>query len=81
VNKSDIKVLQTLYKSECTNEIKSFTIKQLQNYLSEFCYSKIHNNLISLSIGGLVARGYKNSRADTYYITENGIRILRGLLE
>jgi predicted transcriptional regulator len=32
-------------------------------------------------LGGLVAKGYKNSRADTYYITDNGINILRGLLE
>jgi predicted transcriptional regulator len=81
MHKSDIKILQTLFKSECTNEIKSFTIKQLKTYLSEFCYSKIHNTLVSLSLGGLVAKGYKNSRADTYYITDNGINILRGLLE
>jgi hypothetical protein len=81
MHKSDIKILQILFKGECTNELKSFTIKQLQIYLTEFCYSKIHNTLVSLSLGGLVARGFKNSRADTYYITENGIKILRGLLE
>jgi predicted transcriptional regulator len=81
MHKSDIKILQILFKSECTNEIKSFTVKQLQIYLTEFCYTKIHTALVSLSLGGLVSKGYKNSRADTYYITENGIKILRGLLE
>jgi hypothetical protein len=81
MHKSDIKILQALFKNECTNELKSFTIKQLQSYLSEFCYSKIHSTLNSLSLGGFVARGFKNSRADTFYITNNGISILRGLLD
>jgi DNA-binding MarR family transcriptional regulator len=80
MHKLDIKVLQELYKNKCINDIQSFSINQILKSI-ELSYSTIHNILNSLVVAGYAQKGFKNSRADTYYITEKGIEKLRRLLQ
>jgi DNA-binding MarR family transcriptional regulator len=79
MHKSDVEVLQILAKNECTSEIKSYSILSILSK-TKYKYSKIHNTLSQLAVGEYVQKGFKNERADTFYITPKGMDKLRRLL-
>lgn len=76
----DIKVINILIKKECVSPIKANTINQLLPDL-KYCYSKAHNTLKALCVGGFTNKGIKNCRAETYYVTEKGINEIGRLMK
>ena len=81
-NKNDILILRTLYKHKKVNKLQSITIKELANLLeNKFSTMKIRNSLYTFLEMDIVAKGMMQGRSHTYYLNENGINILKDLIE
>lgn len=78
INKSDVEILHILTTNQCTTELRSFTISRILEH-SKYKYSKVHNDTTKLVSAGYVQKGLKSSKSDTYFITQSGIELLRGL--
>ncbi|MDK2932799.1 MAG: hypothetical protein PWP27_609 [Clostridiales bacterium] len=76
MNKNDIKILYALYKNQCTNEMKSFTIKKIQEETG-LSNTKIRYTIRGLSMSGYLGEGFQSGNASTYYITLKGIGLLK----
>lgn len=77
MTKAGIRILYTLHKAECTNDMKSYTIKKIIEE-TELTSTKVRYSIIALLSGGYIAEGYSVGNAATFYITEKGKEILRG---
>lgn len=81
MTKSAIRILMELAKNDCKSPLKSYTVEQLTTSTEEYSYSKVYADLTALYMSGYVLKGLKNSRAETYYISEQGLIILRGYIK
>lgn len=78
MNISNIQILNVLYGDNCATKLQAYTIGKLRTKLG--CgYTKTAKDLNVLLALGYVNKGYKRGRADTYYITESGIKFLGGV--
>lgn len=72
MNKSTIDLLTILEKSNSFTEYTAIPISQIQPK-TKYKYSKINNDLNKLYTANFINKGLKQGRAETYYITEEGI--------
>ena len=79
MNINDIKILQILEKEDCTNNLKSFTVKRISNEVN-LSQTKVRYTMPMLNDLGYANKGFSNGKSQTYYITEKGIEFLRRCL-
>lgn len=76
INFNDINVLSVLKTNNCINNMKSFTIKQIEENAG-LSNSKIRYTVKPLVAGGFISEGYQEGNASTYWITTKGLEELR----
>lgn len=75
-NKLDLNILKILEKEKAVDEFTGMTMNEINNYYEETKLSVRSNmvkrmkNLIEL---GYIDKGIKDSRSDTFFITEDGL--------
>lgn len=77
MSKNDIKILYCLFQAKCTNDMKSFTIRKIEEE-TKLSNTKIRYTIRSLLSGEYIREGYTSGNAATYYIVNKGIEVLRG---
>lgn len=78
MNRNEILVMEELYKQKCNNRLKALTIGTMAKAINVSYYTA-RNIVKGLVIGEYCALGLKNGRAETYYLTENGIKKIKEL--
>jgi DNA-binding transcriptional ArsR family regulator len=79
IYKSNIQILKTLKDNNYTSPFKSATVSQLQTIIP-YSQSKLSKDLNALTTANLTLRGMKISRAETFYISQQGITYLSQIL-
>lgn len=77
MSKTDIKILYCLHKANCTNDMKSFTVKKIIEE-TELSNTKVRYTIRALLAGEYIGEGFNIGNASTYYITDKGKEVLRG---
>lgn len=77
-SKNDYKILSIFSKNGCTTELKSHTIKYLQE-ATELSYDKVRNTIQYFIKLGFLKEGARQHRTKTYYITREGIEKMKEL--
>lgn len=73
-NRNDLKVLVYLYEKEIDSRMKARKAKTIsQDEDVKLSDTKVRQTLNNYVNEGLVAKGCKEGKADTYFITEDGI--------
>lgn len=73
--RNEYKILNTLYKNACTSKLCSFRIQKIADE-SQLSIPKIRQSMKMFCNLGLVEKGAKDERADTYFITKEGIEVV-----
>lgn len=76
IDKTDIQILFVLYRKEMNNVLNSMKIKDISKELSDSIkatYGTYVNRLTKLLEMNLINLGIKDSKAKTYFITQEGI--------
>lgn len=78
MKKNDILVLGTIKKVKATNSLKSVPVTTLLKEIN-LSHATIRSSIRLLIKNELVAEGYMQRNARTYYITEQGIELINNL--
>ena len=76
LNRLDYFYLKTLQNKRCTGFFQSMTISEIREILSGERAS-VYKRLLKLVNLGYLEKGCKSGNADTFYITEAGLEILK----
>ena len=79
MHKSNIQILKSLYDNNLTTPFQSITISKINQLLPTYSYSKLSRDLNELTTANYTLRGIKKSRAETFYITTQGIEYLKSI--
>lgn len=69
LNKSEIKVLQVLQKSNITDESIAIKISNLAE-LSNLSYYSVRNIIKSFYVAGICCKGRRDGNSETYYLNQ-----------
>ena len=78
MKKNDILVLGTIKKVKATNSLKSVPVTTLLKEIN-LSHATIRSSIRLLIKNELVAEGYMQRNARTYYITQKGIDLINNL--
>lgn len=76
--KGDITILGKLNDAGLNNKMKSATIKGISS-LTSLSEAKVRQSVALLHSSKLLEVGFKQKNANTYYISDDGIELLRDL--
>ena len=76
INRLDIIILQLLKSNECNNKFSGMTISEMLESCNMGCRNNVYIRLKKLLKDNLIDKGIVDNHADTYYITEKGLKIL-----
>lgn len=79
LSKNDYKMLYLLYELGCTNDMKSLTIVKISKDCN-LSVSKIRVSVKRFKELGYISEGIPQCCAKTYYITEQGLNKIGGML-
>lgn len=82
VNRTSVTVLQALMNEEAVNKISAKTIADIMEVLEESKTPRnrmtVYRHLKSLVEIGYVAKGIPDDHADTFYLLDKGINLMKG---
>lgn len=78
MTKNDIFILNQIRKAEAINPLKSVPISTLCKGV-DLSHTKIRSSVKTLIEEGFVCEGYMQRNAKTYYITDNGVALIKDL--
>lgn len=80
MNRLDVLILSILSRNEAFDKASAMTIKEIMD-TEDFGYKEntIFKKLSSFEVLEYVALGYKEGRAKTFYITDKGRELLKGV--
>lgn len=83
INRLDYLILQSLYASDCKDYYSSMTITELMEDNSDEngrcalgARMTIYKKLKKLAEDSYISKGVVDNHADTYYLTEKGIKLI-----
>lgn len=81
MNRIMIGVLITLRDSSALDCLTAMSVYELADteLLYGICVNTIHKNVMKLLASGFIDKGFKDSRASTYFVTQKGLDILNKL--
>lgn len=81
MNRIRIAVLITLRDSSALDCLTAMSVYELADteLLYGICVNTIHKNVMKLLDSGFLDKGFKDSRASTYFVTQKGLDILNKL--
>ena len=76
INRLDIQILQELKNNNAVEPVNALTIDEINN--KNMC-SRVHFNrrIVWLLKLGLISKGIKDRMANTYYISEKGLKVIQ----
>lgn len=78
MNRLDFIILSVLRQNEAVNRLSSMTVKEIASVENlGIKENTIFKKIRSLEQFGYVGRGLKESRADTFFITKDGLESLK----
>ena len=77
INRLDVIILQLLKGNGCNNKLSGMTISEMLESCEIGCRNNVYIRLKNLLNDNLIAKGLIDNHADTYYITENGLKLLQ----
>lgn len=85
INRTDVTLMQILQSQNADNASFGMTITEIMEYMNEIDNAKsrmtIYRRLRMLSESEYIGKGVLENHADTFYLTEKGIRALKGVFE
>lgn len=83
INRTDITLMQILEAQDADNASFGMTITEIMKCMSDIDSTKsrmtIYRRLRKLTESGYVAKGVLENHADTFYLTEKGVKALKGV--
>ena len=76
INRLDVIILQLLKANKCNNKLSGMTISEMLESCEIGCRNNVYIRLKNLLNDNLIAKGLIDNHADTYYITEKGLKLL-----
>lgn len=75
LNRKDFLFMKILYKEKCTSYFISMTMREV---VAEVGTSKstVYRSFLKLLEKGLIKKGCLSEKAETYYLTEKGIKTI-----
>lgn len=83
MNRTALGILVLLRDSEafdCLSAMSVYELAQSELFCGA-CINTLHKHVMNLLDAGFVGKGFKDSRASTYFITQKGLDILEKLKE
>lgn len=78
LSRNEIIVMQKLLEKNCVNKVCAITIRKLVGS-TKLSYFTVRNILKALTYAGLCGRGCDEGNAFTYYITADGVNMIKKL--
>lgn len=81
INRIDVTVLGILKKENCLNAVRTMTINELNSYYAGnqiACRMQLFRRITHLIELGLIKKGVKDNKSDTFFITSEGLKVLEG---
>lgn len=81
INRIDVTVLEILSKENCNNAVTGMTINEINSYYEGTqvaCRMQLFRRMTRLLELGFIKKGILDNKANTYYITPDGLKILEG---
>lgn len=79
MSQNDYRILMTIYKYGCTNEMKSITLYKIHE-ISLLSVSKIRQSVKRFMQLEYISEGAVNHSAKTYFVTKSGIKKIKELM-
>lgn len=77
INRLDVIILQLLKGNGCNDKLSGMTINEMLESCDIGCRYNVYIRLRKLLGDDLIDKGFMDNHADTYYITENGLKLLQ----
>lgn len=74
LNRKDFLFMKILYKEKCTSYFISMTMKEVAAE-RKTSKSTVYRSFLKLLEKGLIKKGCLDKKAETYYLTEKGIKV------
>lgn len=76
INRLDIQILRELKNNKALEPVSALSIDEINN--KNMC-SRVHFNrrIVWLLKEGLITKGYKDRMANTYYISDKGLKVIQ----
>lgn len=75
INRLDVQILQELKTNKAVEPVTALTIDEINKNMC----SRVHFNrrIVWLLKEGLITKGYKDRMANTYYISDKGLKVIQ----
>ena len=77
INRLDVIILQLLKGNGCNDKLSGMTINEMLESCDIGCRYNVYIRLRKLLGDDLIDKGFMDNHADTYYITQNGLKLLQ----
>ena len=78
MNRLEMMILAILRKNSALSPLTAVSMYELKDYATlHYSHSTIYRTLQSLHEEGFIGSGLKDSKANTFYITERGLQIIK----
>lgn len=81
MNRLEMIILAILNKKNATSPISAISLYEIKEYASlQQSIATIYRTMQKLYREQNIGRGIKDSKSDTYYVTDNGLNLLKEML-
>ena len=81
MNRLEMIILAILNKRNATSPISAISLYEIKDYASlQQSATTIYRSMQKLYDAHNIGQGLKDSKSDTYYITENGMQLMKEML-
>ena len=81
MNRLEMIILAILNKKNATSPISAISLYEIKEYASlQQSIATIYRTMQKLHREQNIGRGLKDSKSDTYYVTDNGLNLLKEML-
>jgi DNA-binding PadR family transcriptional regulator len=81
MNRLEMIILAILNKKNATSPISAISLYEIKEYASlQQSIATIYRTMQKLYREQNIGRGLKDSKSDTYYVTDNGLNLLKEML-
>ena len=77
INRLDVIILQLLKGNGCNDKLSWMTINEMLESCDIGCRYNVYIRLRKLLGDDLINKGFMDNHADTYYITQNDLKLLQ----
>lgn len=81
MNRLEMIILAILNKKDATSPVSAISLYEIKEYASlQQSIATIYRSMQKLYRKQNIGKGLKDSKSDTYYVTENGLNLLKEMV-